>query len=318
MQSDSARGTNYESVLKFLEEFAKKHGDAIDKNTSATREGHIDPSNADSVREQEMANCLERLTLSTIDSINQLLGSSWTSQRQGNGQPAFESKVESPVNEERRKNSNKALASMFSFLRVCAEQCPIFLLHLPAGPGLDRRKDRLLGRAVEATVTSLLEPDIATSSGAIELLEVTVTLTQSFSDDVRDVAEEILARVRSNIVTALVVGGCGKLSSATLDSASRLLRRILIASPSSEENQSNLMHSVSNESVFLGPNGKETALHFLLESSRNQNTDEDISEFFHDIWELHQIDTVESLENSDAVLHFCKKYRPASITSSYS
>ena len=309
MQSDSSKGPNFESILNFLEEFVRKHGSVIDKNTRIMLQGQFDPTNAQMKREQDMNHCLERLILSTIDSINQVLGSTWTSQRQGNGQPAFETKV-SGVDDERRKNSNKALASMFSLLRVCAEQCPIFLLHLPAGPGLDRNENRLLERAVEATVVSLLEPDLDTSNGAIMLLDVTVVLTQSFSDDVRDVAEDILARVRSNIVKALIVGGCGKLNSSTLENASRLLRRLLIASPSSDENISTLAQSVSDESIFLGPAGRETALQFLLQSSRNQNTDEDVSEFFHDIWQLHQIDTMESLRNSDAVLRFCKKYTP--------
>jgi hypothetical protein len=301
VESDSSNATNFEPVLKFLEAFVTRHGDLLDQSTRSALQGQS------SGIEQEIGSCVESLVLSTVDSISHLLGSTWTSQRQGNGQPAFETK-ETPESPSRKKQSNRALSSMFCFLQVCAERCPIFLLRLPPGPAQDRNEDLLLRRAVEASMPSILESDVDTSSGAIQLLEATVILTESFSNDIRDVAEEIISRVRSHIVTGLVIGSCGKLNSGVLDDAARLLRRILIASPSSEENRANIMQSISNEHIFLGSTGKEVALHFLFRTSRNDNTDEDVSEFFNDIWELHQIETLESLKSSDALVHFCKKY----------
>lgn len=308
IQSESSRGTNFDSVLEFLEAFATIHGEMVDRHTRVRlQEGQGATGIAEREREREVATFLETLLLSTVHSINQMLGSTWTSERQGNGQPAYETKA-TAKSPSRRETSNRALASMFSLLRVCAEQCPIFLLNLPAGPGLDRLKDPLMRRAVDASVASLLESDVATSNGAIALLEATVNLTQSLSDEVRDMVEEILSTVRSNAVTSLVVGSCGKLHSGSLDNAARLLRCMLVASPSLEENQSNLVQAIGNEKIFLGVHGKEVTLQFLLRSSRNENTDDDVSNFFHDIRELHQIETPESLQNSDAFVHFCKRY----------
>jgi hypothetical protein len=305
-QSDSSqeKPLNFQPVLDFLQMFVKIYGDVIDKDARATIEGRSTPSNAE--RGREVGKCLETLLLTTVVAINNLLGTTWTnSQRQGQGQPPFESKAE-PV-DDTRQTSNGALSAMFSLLRTCAERCPVFLLHLPAAPGLDRNEDLLLRRAVESAVTSLLEPEVATSKGAVEFLEATVILTQSSSDDVRHIAEEILSRVKPNIFSALVAGACGQLNAATLDDAASLLRRILCASSSPEVIYS-LGQSLGNEHFLLGNKGRSVVLSFLLKSSRNETTNEQVSEFLHTIWELHQIESPEPLEESDSVARFCKKY----------
>lgn len=306
IQSESSRDTTFDSVLDFLEEFATVHGEMVDRNTRMFLQGESGTVNAGQQRERDVAKFLETLLLSTVHSINQVIGNSPSSERQGNGQPAFETKAAA------KSPGRRALAMMFSLLQVCAAQCPVFLLSLPVGPGCDRRDDLLMRRVVDAAVSSLLESDVATANGAMALLESAVNLTQSVSDEIRDVVEGMLSRVRSDALTSLVVGSCGKLNSGSLDNAARLLRRMLVASPSLEENQSNLVKAIGNENVFLGIRGKEVTLEFLLQSSRNENTDEDVSKFFHAIWDLHQIETPESLPNSDAVVHFCKRYSAAS------
>ena len=77
--------------------FVKIYGDVIDKDARAAIEGRSPPSNAE--RGREVGKCLETLLLTTVVAINSLLGSTWiSSQRQGQGQPPFETKAE-PVNE---------------------------------------------------------------------------------------------------------------------------------------------------------------------------------------------------------------------------
>ena len=289
--------------------FVKTYGDIIDKDVRATIEGRSNiPSNAE--RGREVGKCLETLLLETVAAINSMLGATWTSsQRQGQGQPAFESKSE-PVNHDSRQTSNRALASMFFLLKTCAERCPVFLLHLAAAPGEDRNEDLLLRRALESAVTSLLEPEASTSKSASVFLQATVILTQSSSDDVRNTAEELLSSVKPKIIAALVVGACGKMNAGTLEDAASLLRQILCASASPEEVHSNLGQSSlrSDEYFLLGNSGRAVAVNFLLRSSRNETTDEEVSEFLHSVWELHQIESPEPLEESDAVALFCKKY----------
>jgi hypothetical protein len=307
IQSDcnGEKQLNFQPVLDFLKTFVKIHGDVIDKNAKSTLEGGSTPSNAE--RGREVGKCLETLLLTTVVGINNLLGSTWTSaQRQGNGQPAFESKAE-PV-DDKRQVSNEALSAMFSLLKTCAERCPVFLLHLPAAPGLDRDEDLLLRRAVESAVTSLLEPEVATSKGAMEFLLATVVLTQSSSDNVRHITEEILSRVRQSIVAALVLGACGKFNAATLGDAARLLRRILLAYPSAEETRSSLLQALSTEHFVLGAQAKNVSLECFLNCSRKAITNEKLSEFLHSVWELHQVESPEPLEQSDSVAKFCKKY----------
>eukprot|EP00980_Cylindrotheca_fusiformis_P008551 scaffold1813_cov109-Cylindrotheca_fusiformis.AAC.9 len=200
-------------------------------------------------------------------------------------------------------------ASKYNFNEVCLETCPFFLLSLTASPGEDRRGDLLIRRAVEASVSCILESDAETSNSAMALLEATVNLAQSVAvEEIRHVVEDMLSRALSDILTSLVVGGCGKLNSTSLDNAARFLRCILMTSRSLEEIKSNLVHAIGNDNVFLGVRGKEVTLEFLLRSYRNENSDADVSDLFHDLWELHQIETPEALPNSDAVVHFCKKY----------
>jgi hypothetical protein len=255
----------------------------------------------------EIGKCLERLLLSTIDTARNSLGTTWTSsQRQGNGQPPFESKAE-PI--EDRQTSNEALPGIFSLLRTCAERCPVFLLRLPAAPGLDCKEDSLYRLAVESAVASLIEADVETSRSAMEYLESTVKLTQNPSDNVRYVAEEVLSRVRWNIVTMLLVGACGKMNPSILGDAAVLLSSVLLVkSASFEETESQLVQAVRNDQFLLGNNARSVSLGVLMKCTRNEVTSEEIAVFLGNIWELHQIENSEALEGSDVVARFCRKY----------
>jgi hypothetical protein len=298
--ASSENELNFQPVIDFLQSFAKIHGDVIDKDARSKLQGRSSAPSYSAGR--EIGKCLENLLLTTIVVIHNLLGTTWTSaQRQGQGQPPFESKAE-PV-EDRRQTSNRALSAVFSLLRTCAERCPVFLLHLPAAPGLDRHEDLLVRRAVESAVACLLETDVATSKGAMAFLESTVLLTQSSAEDVCHIAEEILSRVRANIVSALVMGACGKLNASTLEDAASLLQRLL---PSASEEM--VLQALSNEHFKLGSRGRSVALGVFAKCSRNELSNDQISEFLQNIWELHQVERPEPLDESDSVSRFCKKY----------
>ena len=116
----------------------------------------------------------------------------------------------------RRISSSRALPALFALLKTCAERCPVFLMHRWASssssvaasssssssssaPGMIDRSPPtgdmlLLRRAVESAVSSLMEltEDVTVLKAAIGFLGSAFVLTQSFSDEVRHVAEDVL------------------------------------------------------------------------------------------------------------------------------
>ena len=290
--------------MNFLQTFVKTYGDVVDKTASASLDGQSTPSN--SQRGREIGKFLESLLLSTVDAVRSSLGSTWTSsQRQGQGQPPFESKA---VPIEERPTSSDALSGMFTLLRTCAERCPIFLMHLPAAPSLDVKEDMLHRRAVESAVSCIIDGDTDTSKSAMEYLESTANLTQSSSDDVRHTADNILSIVRCDLITTLLVGSCGKLSASNIGQAANLLSAVLTSSSSPEESDVIVIQALTHEGFLLGTDAQFVSLGVLRKVSRNEVVATDLTIFLGDVWELHQVEYSESLQGSDAVARFCRKY----------
>jgi len=307
VQSDSSKGRCLDCVLKFVESFGNVHGSLMDKTAMVLSQDT--QSQGASARETKVYRSIESLLLSSVDGMSRMLGETWRSERQGNGQPAFESK-QAAKNPNQEKTSNKGLPSFFSLLGSLSKSCPVFLLQLPSRQGVDPREDPLFARAAEAAVASVLESEEAILLSALDLLVSLVQLAQSNIRAIRNLAAGILSRVRLNLIVRLVVGSCGKLNAGALDHASGLLKRLLVltAKPT-EELKSALVRALSDESIHLGARGKEVALDFLLLSCQDSEiSEEDCSRFVHDLWSLHQVEIPESLPNSDAVARFCRTY----------
>lgn len=264
--------------------------------------------NGEHGREREVHRAIQSLLLSSFDTMNRMLGKTWTSERQGNGQPAFESKP-AAKSASQEKASTSALPSVFSLLRSLSKSCPVFLLQLPSRQGVDPREDPLFARAIDAAVASLLVPEEALSLGSLELLVSLIQLSESDAESVRNVAGDILSRVRFDVIMSLVVGSCGRLNTSALDHTSELLKRLLMMKgTSTEELRSALMRALSEESVHLGDRGKEVALESFLRSCENTVSEADFFTLVHDLWCIHQVETPESLPTSDQVARFCRKY----------
>jgi hypothetical protein len=305
LQLDSkGQSLNFKPIMDFLQTIVNTYGDVVDKTASAGLEGQSLPSN--SQRGREIGKCLESLLLSTVDAVRGSLGSAWArSQRQGQGQPPSESRTE-PI--EDRPTSSDALSGMFTLLRTCAERCPIFLMHLPAAPSLDVKEDMLHRRAVESAVSSIIDGDTDTSKSAMEYLESTIKLTQSSSDDVRHLADNIISRIRWDLITTLLVGSCGKLSASNIGQAAELFSTVLTSSSSAEESEAIVSQALAHEGFLLGSDAQRISLGVLGRVSRNEVVASDLAIFLGDVWELHQVEYPESLEGSDAVARFCRKY----------
>jgi hypothetical protein len=160
----STNRAHFEVIFEFIGNCIDLYGCTIDKGLIASRAG-VQLLSSD----YQVRRLLDELLVENISAIKESLGSVWTmSREQKNGQDAFESKP-SP----RRPSpptTNECLAAVFSVLRKCLDQCPLFALHLPAAPGVDRDNDMLLRRAVEAAVDSLSVSDPEISHNSILFL----------------------------------------------------------------------------------------------------------------------------------------------------
>jgi hypothetical protein len=128
--------------------------------------------------EREMFRLTEGLFLSGIEYARPFLGEFWTKPaEQGQGQLPFENHDE--VVAKLSESTKECLTALLPLIQVCLDHSPIFLLCLPARPGVDREQDMLLRRAVDSTVSSLNEADGDLSSCAILLLETMVSCRQN-------------------------------------------------------------------------------------------------------------------------------------------
>jgi len=319
VQSETSKNRSLDCVLKLVESFATAHGPVMDKIATTlsqdAQQQQNQGGNAEQQqqgREQEVYRSIESLLLSSVNAMNRTLGETWTCcARQGNGQAAFESKP-AAKNTSQEKTTTEALPSVFSLLRSLSRSCPVFLLQLPSCQGGDPRQDPLFARAIDAAVASVLDSEEALSLGSLEILARLVQLAESEVEAVRNVTGDILSRVRFDVIISLVVGCCGKLNASALDHTSQLLKRLLMLDRTpTGELHSVLVRALSYESVHLGDSGKEVALESLMRSCQNTVTQEDFSRLVHDLWSLHQVDTPESLPNSDQVARFCRMYSPS-------
>jgi hypothetical protein len=170
-------------------------------------------------------------------------------------------------------------------------------------------------RSVESAVSSLVEADVDTSQSAMEYLASTVKLTQSSSDDVRHAAEDALSRVYSSIILMLVAGSCGKLHNSTLGAAAILLSHVLVltSSPSAsiavrDETEAMIVQALNDGHFLLGIKAQNVSRNVLTRCSRNEIVAADLAIFLADLWDLHQIQCSDSLEGSEVVDRFCRKY----------
>jgi hypothetical protein len=312
---NSERTPHIQPILDLLQVYVKVHGDVLETNARSLLDPDNNPAGVGAEWGRVVGECLEKLLLATVNAMRNSLGTTWTSpQRQGQGQPAFETKAE-PMSHRHATTTNECLPAIFSLLRTCAERCPYVLVHLPAGPGLDREEDTLYRRSVESAVSSLVEADVDTSQSAMEYLASTVKLTQSSSGDVRHAAEDALSRVYSSIILMLVAGSCGKLHNSTLGAAAILLSHVLVltSSPSAsitvrDETEAMIVQALNDGHFLLGIKAQNVSRNVLTRCSRNEIVAADLAIFLADLWDLHQIQCSDSLEGSEVVDRFCRKY----------
>jgi len=154
------------AVYEFVERVIDLHGSKIEA-TARVLAGNA--TAVSSTTAHEVGKQLEDTILSSVLSTKGSLGTAWTRDKeQGQGQSAFESKCK-PVAEEKPTDPD-SLAAIFTMLTSAAENCPTFLVYLPATEGGDRDNDKLISRAIESSVAVLVEPDFELARTAILFL----------------------------------------------------------------------------------------------------------------------------------------------------
>jgi hypothetical protein len=315
----------FESLCSFLDELVRTNGESIEKASLVALGGS---SIAGSGR--EVGRLLEDLVLHTVASVHKHLGSVWTSPKeQGHGQPAFESKpLPGPKSD---SMSSQCLPGILSLLQSLVEICPVFLLQLPALPGIDRDDDMLFSRAIDSALSSLNESDSELVSHAskflrsavssprlliflplyapsINVYHVQATLTQSQNETLRAFVTDTAVRVRADAISYLLQGCCGRYEYSLIRNVSKLLYLLLIGTAAAET-EAYLVTVLRQDFFLLGDESKNVTLHILTGCSNHALSLADLTVFLEDMWEIHQAEDMESLPSSDAVARFARKYR---------
>lgn len=306
---------------------AKLHGRAIDDYAKQSLRGeNINESStgderSSDERTRQVGSALESIVLTAVEGVHDLLGPKWTNaQRQGNGQPAFESKSQ-PVDHGSFYVSNVALAPMLELLQTCAEHCPFFLVHLPTAKDQDRNEDLLVRRAIESAVSCILERDVSTATRGMQFLEASIRVAAEQSSDHANAStplqplEELLRRVREEVLTSILIGVCGKFGTCTaLNEASDLLHRLLQTYATNVDECRTTLLSVSalsnsHDHFWMGIQARSVILDGLFKCCQNQITAMQLRELTEAIWDLHHSDSIDALGDSDAVARFCQRFR---------
>lgn len=279
-------------ILNFAEEYVNIFGGVVEETTlcwvspsyiqllsSSSGEGR-----ACSVRNDEVCLYLQSVIFAIVAGMEGQLVRAWTpSQRQGNGQPAFETKtmpaegIDSP-----EAASTAGLGALFSFLTVCTEICPHFLMHMPAKQGADDDDLLLLG-FLGLAVTCIADLDTETSKRAMEFLDAvlflgarqtltelspkspvtnkaslhTLSLLPREGQDLilnkqhQQLAEECHLRIKPRVLKLMLTRMCGTFPFGTLHLASKLLRNLCIPATATDPHFTSTSCSVNQLREFL-------------------------------------------------------------------
>ena len=110
------------------------------------------------------------------------------------------------------------------------------------------------------------------------------------------------------MLSMLLIGSCGQLSYAALGDAAHLLRSVVSSTPPTEELRASAINALKNEQFRLGDDARQVVFNALEGVVRNEVQVEGLTLLLEQTWELHQLDEVESLETSDVVKRFVKRF----------
>lgn len=110
------------------------------------------------------------------------------------------------------------------------------------------------------------------------------------------------------MLAMLLIGSCGRLSFAALSDAAHLLKSVVSSTPPTEELRSSAVEALKTEEFRLGDDARQVVFNALEGVVRKEVSVEGLSLLLEQIWELHQLDEIESLESSDVVNRFVQRF----------
>ena len=110
------------------------------------------------------------------------------------------------------------------------------------------------------------------------------------------------------MISMLLLGSCGKLSFISLGDAAHLIFSVVRCTPPTEELRSSAINALKNEQFRMGDDARHVVLSALEGVVRNEVTVEGLTCLLEQVWDIHQLDEIESLEVTDVVARFVKRF----------
>jgi hypothetical protein len=119
---------------------------------------------------------------------------------------------------------------------------------------------------------------------------------------------ETMSRIQASMVSMLLLGACGKLSYVVLGEAASLCHAAICTVPPTEELRTSAINALRSEQFRLGDDAGQVVFNALEGVARNEVSVELLKLILEQMWELHQLDEIESLELTDVVARFVKRF----------
>lgn len=167
------KSAKFRAVFEYLGEFVRVHGETVEKRAlESNRKSESDTKG-------DVVVVLTDLLLAAVDEFQTTSAAKTSmnssSSEQDNGQPPFESKMFPEPKKEPILSDE--FCGMFSFFKVCVENCPSYFFQLPSAPGLEGQEDLLYQRSVETAIGFLIDSDVSIAEHAMDFLEILVSST---------------------------------------------------------------------------------------------------------------------------------------------
>ena len=91
--------------------------------------------------------------------------------------------------------------------------------------------------------------------------------------------------------------------------AAHLMRSVVCATPPTEEMRSSAIQALKSEQFRLGDEARQVLFAVLEGLVKGEVQLEGFTLVLEQMWELHQLDEIESLECTDVVARFVKRFR---------
>lgn len=264
---------------------------------------------------------MKQILILSIEVVSSGLEHLWleegNNEQQHRGQNSIESSSSSggggsgsPVEKSQVMNKHKSLeslAALYCVLTACVEKCPILLVYLKR----DTDDETFFHRAISVAMSTMDAKELHISRASMQFLKSIVDLRPSrqviqeshppLKEHVKlsetgnmiigTKIDEIIVRIRSDLIQKLMNGAMGIFLRESLDSAASLLYSILTSTePRDVDIILNAFLRRDQQSCLLGEDAIHVTLQVLGECTNGTKPSTYLMDFFSDLWDLYQTD----------------------------